>query len=149
MMIKRPHIPNPLVKLAVSLVIVILSAYLLSSFFYRIDLTTEKRYTLSAFSKQSLRSLKDVVHVKVYLDGDLNIPFRKMQQRLRETLDEFRIYAGDQLEYEFINPFSGKNATAKNNIMNELYDKGLRPPIYWTGTRRGGIRKSGFPGGAD
>ena len=38
-----------------------------------------------------------VVVVKVYLDGDLNIPFRKMQQRLRETLEEFQVYAGNKL----------------------------------------------------
>jgi len=140
-------ISNPFVKLAVSLAIVILSAYLLSTFFYRIDLTSEKRYTLSDFSKKSLRNLKDVVYVKVYLDGDLNIPFRKMQQRLRETLDEFKVYAGDKLEYEFINPFAGDNAKVKEDMMNELHEKGLKPTNILAKDKEGGsTEKIVFPG---
>jgi ABC-2 type transport system permease protein len=134
-------------KLALSLVIVVLSAYLLSSFFYRIDLTSEKRYTLSDFSKKSLHNLKDVVHVKVYLDGDLNIPFRKMQQRLKETLDEFSVFAGDNLEYEFINPFDGEDARAKEDMMNELYKKGLKPTNILAKDKEGGTsEKLVFPG---
>ncbi len=35
-----------------------------------------------------------------------------MEQRIKETLDEFKVYAGDNLQYEFINPFAGKDAKA-------------------------------------
>jgi ABC-2 type transport system permease protein len=144
---KRLNISNPLVKLALSLVIVVVSAILLSSFFYRIDLTAEKRYTLSDFSKKSLRKIKDVVYVKVYLEGDLNIPFRKMQQRLKETLDEFKVYAGDNLEYEFVNPFAGEDAKVKEDVMNELYEKGLRPTNILAKDKEGGTsEKLVFPG---
>jgi ABC-2 type transport system permease protein len=147
LMKKRLTISNPHIKLALSLISVVLSACLLSSFFYRIDLTSEKRYTLSDFSKKSLHNLKDVVVVKVYLDGDLNIPFRKMQQRLKETLDEFRVYAGDNLEYEFINPFAGEDARVKENMMNELYEKGLRPTNILAKDKEGGTsEKLVFPG---
>ncbi|MBN1789045.1 MAG: gliding motility-associated ABC transporter substrate-binding protein GldG [Bacteroidales bacterium] len=144
---KRLKTSNSLIRLLVSLAAIILSACLLSSFFYRIDLTSEKRYTLSKFSKKSLRNLKDVVYVKVYLDGDLNIPFRKMQQSLKETLDEFRVYAGDNLEYEFINPFAGKNAKLKEDMVNELYEKGLKPTNILDTDKEGGTsEKLVFPG---
>ncbi len=109
---KRKITDKPFVSLVISLLVVLVLACILSSFFYRLDLTTEKRYTLSSYSKKSLRNLKKVVHVKVYLDGELNIPFRKMEQRIRETLDEFKVYAGDNLQYEFINPFAGKDVKA-------------------------------------
>jgi len=141
---KRFNISNPLIRLSVSLIIIILSACLLSVFFYRIDLTSEKRYTLSKFSKKSLRNLKDVVVVKVYLDGDLNIPFRKMRQSLKETLDEFKVYAGNNLEYEFINPFAGKDARLKENMVNELYGKGLKPTIYLTGIKKEELPRDWF-----
>ncbi len=105
---KRKITDKPLISLVLSLAVVLLLAWILSSFFYRFDLTSEKRYTLSSYSKKSLRNLKKVVLVKVYLDGELNIPFRKMEQRIRETLDEFKVYAGDNLRYEFINPVCRK-----------------------------------------
>jgi len=138
---------KPGIRLTISLAIVILSAYLLSAFFFRIDLTSEKRYTLSAFSKKTLRELDNIVYVKVFLDGDLNIPFRKMQQRLRETLDEFKVYAGDNLEYEFINPFAGEDAKMRDDVLNELYDKGLKPTNILAKDQEGGTsEKLVFPG---
>jgi len=39
--------------------------------FYRIDLTSEKRYTLSPATKELVRKLDDIVYIKIYLDGDL------------------------------------------------------------------------------
>jgi ABC-2 type transport system permease protein len=147
MMKNHPKIANTTIKLAVSLVIVVISAWLLSIFFHRFDLTSEKRYTLSGFSKTSLRNLKDVVHVKVYLDGDLNIPFRKMQQRLKETLEEFQVYAGDKLEYEIINPFDKKDAKAIDDKVNELVEKGLKPTNILAKDKEGGTtEKLVFPG---
>jgi ABC-2 type transport system permease protein len=42
--------------------------------------------------------------VKVYLDGELPAGFRRLRDRTRETLDEFRALSGNRIEYEFINP---------------------------------------------
>jgi ABC-2 type transport system permease protein len=144
---KNKRALNPRSSLVISLITVLALAYILSSFFYRLDLTTEKRYTLSPFTRKSLKNLKDVVYVKVYLDGDLNIPFRKMQQRIRETLDEFRVYAGDNLEYEFINPFADKDAKVTKDLLNELYEKGLKPSNIIARDKEGGSsEKVVFPG---
>ena len=138
---------NRPVRLVFSLAVVLILAFLLSSFFYRVDLTTDKRYTLSPYTKETLRDLNDIVHVKVYLEGDLNIPFRKMQQRIRETLDEFRVYAGDNLEYEFVNPFADKNAKMTTDVVNELYEKGLKPTNIIDRDKEGGSsEKLVFPG---
>lgn len=145
---KKPFsLQKPLVRLILTVTIIILASYLLSAVFYRIDLTAEKRYTLSDYSKSTLRELSDVVFIKVYLDGDLNIPFRKMQQRLKELLDEFRVYAGDNLAYEFINPFAGEDVTARNDLANELAEKGLKPTNILDRDREGGTsEKLVFPG---
>lgn len=134
-------------NLVFSLAAVFLLAFILSSFFFRFDLTSEKRYTLSDFSKETLRDLKDIVFVKVYLEGDLNIPFRKMQQNIRETLDEFKVYAGDNLEYQFVNPFGDEDASIQEDVIQELYDKGLQPTnIVSTDKEGGSAEKIVFPG---
>jgi len=69
----------------------------MSSFFFRFDLTSEKRYTLSDYTKESLKDLEDIVEIKVYLKGDLNIPFHKMQRSIMEMLDELKVYAGNNI----------------------------------------------------
>ena len=144
---KRKKTDKPLVSLVISILVVLALAFVLSSFFHRFDLTTEKRYTLSSYSKKSLRNLKKVVHVKVYLDGELNIPFRKMEQRIRETLDEFKVYAGDNLQYEFINPFAGKDVKATTKLVDDLYEKGLKATNIIARDKEGGTsEKVVFPG---
>jgi ABC-2 type transport system permease protein len=144
---KRIKTDKPLITLVISLLVVLAFAFVLSSFFHRFDLTAEKRYTLTSFSKSSLRNLKKPVHVKVYLDGELNIPFRKMEQRIRETLDEFKVYAGDNLQYEFINPFAGKDAKATKELVDELYEKGLKATNIVARDKEGGTsEKIVFPG---
>lgn len=134
-------------KLDIQMIAVLLLAYVLSFYFFRIDLTAEKRYTLSPYTKKVLKSLDDTVYVKVYLDGELNIPFRKMQQSLRETLDEFRVYGEDNIQYSFVNPFESTDDQVRNDIFNRLYEKGLKPTNILANDKEGGSsEKIIFPG---
>jgi ABC-2 type transport system permease protein len=138
---------NPLLNLLVSIIFILVLAYLLSYYYYRFDLTTEKRYTLSEISRTSLHNLKDTVHIRVYLDGDLNIPFRKMRQSIMEILDEFKVYAKDNLDYIFINPFDNKDPKMNSKIISELYEKGLKPTNIHARDKEGGSsEKMIFPG---
>lgn len=134
-------------KLLFSLALVLLAAFILNAFFFRLDLTSEKRYTISDFSKESLMNLKDIVYVKVYLEGDLNIPFRKMKQSIQETLDEFKVYAEDNLQYEFVNPFGDEDPAIQEDVINELFNRGLQPTNIYSSDREGGsAEKIVFPG---
>ncbi len=134
-------------RVVLPLALILTAAIILSRYFHRFDLTTEKRYTLSAYTRQILRELKDIVYVKVYLNGDLNIPLRKMRQSIKETLDEFRVYAGDNLEYEFINPFADGDPAKQEDVVRELYDRGLTPMNIISGDEEGGsAEKIVFPG---
>ena len=134
-------------KLDIQMITVLLLAYVLSFYFFRIDLTAEKRYTLSPYTKKVLKSLDDTVYVKVYLDGELNIPFRKMQQSLRETLDEFRVYGEDNIQYSFVNPFKSTDDQVRKDMFNRLYEKGLKPTNILANDKEGGSsEKIIFPG---
>ena len=134
-------------KLDIQVITVLLLAYILSFFFFRIDLTSEKRYTLSPYTKKVLKNLNDIAYVRVYLNGELNIPFRKMQQSLREILDEFRVYGKDNIQYTFINPFESNDAGVREDMFNQLYEKGLKPTNILSNDNEGGSsEKIIFPG---
>ncbi len=136
-----------IIRLILSLLIIILIAFISSFLVIRIDLTAEKRYTISPETKKILKNLDDVVYMKLYLDGDLNIPFQKMQRNIRETLNEFKIYARKNLIYEFINPMAEKDEMIRNDVMNELYNKGLKPTNIFSTDKEGGtLEKLIFPG---
>ena len=66
--------------------------YVSSYSFFRVDLTSENRYTLSDATKTMLSEVDDVVLVKVYLDGDLPAGFKQFRNEIEEILSEFRAY---------------------------------------------------------
>lgn len=114
-----------------NLILIIVALFLINiisqNFYIRIDLTNDKRFTLSNVSKKILKNLDDIVFVKVYLDGDLPVEFDKFRKSIKETLDEFRVIAKSKLQYEFINPSESSNPKTRNDIYRQLYKEGLRP----------------------
>ncbi|MFN8208776.1 MAG: gliding motility-associated ABC transporter substrate-binding protein GldG [Bacteroidales bacterium] len=127
--------------------IIVLLMIISHTFFFRVDLTTEKRYTLSPVTKETMKQLPDMVFVKIYLEGDLPLEFLKMQTRIREMLDEFRVYAGENLQYQFVNPSESTDEKVRNKLYAELYDKGLRVTNLQDKDEEGGlIEKIIFPG---
>jgi ABC-2 type transport system permease protein len=141
--IRKLHI----IQFAFSLIILMLIAFISTKIYFRLDLTSEGRYILSHESKSVLKKLDDVVYIKVYLEGDLPVGFKKLHNSIRETLDEFRIYAKENLQYEFINPSESNNPDIRNKIYKEIYDKGLKPINIQSRDKEGGSNeKIIFPG---
>lgn len=114
------------------LIIVLVNLWSARSFF-RIDLTEEKRYTIKAPTRALLESLEDVVYVEVFLEGDMNAEFRRLRNAIRETLEEFRIYSGNKVQYKFTDPASALSDKAKNEFIQSLVSKGIQLlPVYET-----------------
>lgn len=116
------------VSLALMTLLVFLLNMLGSFRFYRIDLTTEKRYSLNRESIKLLTNLKDVVYVKVYLEGDLPAGYKKLRNATQEMLDEFRAFTPN-VEYEFINPSASEDERERKAIYRQLMQDGL---VYTT-----------------
>lgn len=98
-----------------------------SGYFYRFDLTKEKRYSLAGASKNLAGKVDDVFFVKVYLEGEFPAGFKRLSRSVKEMLDEFRAYTGGNLQYEFIDPFAEADNKRTNDIIEELSAKGLQP----------------------
>jgi gliding-associated putative ABC transporter substrate-binding component GldG len=73
-------------------------------FFYRADLTKNKNYSLSGSTKNILRSLDDLVTIKVYFSRDLPPNLVSLRQEVADLLAEYKTYGGDKLKIEFIDP---------------------------------------------
>lgn len=116
-----------LTRLALLFAIILVANVAASFVFTRIDLTSDKRFTLSESTRNMLKGLKDVVHFKVYLSGDFLPGFEKLEKAIRETLDEMRIYAGDNLSYEFIDPSALPDENKRRELYKYLSEKGIVP----------------------
>jgi ABC-2 type transport system permease protein len=131
----------------VLLVGVIVFSNLISSFWFtRFDLTSDKRFTLSEASKKLVGNLKDIVYVKVYLQGDFSPAFSRLSNSTRELLDELRTYSKGNLEYEFIDPSAAPNEEDRKKLYAQLYQKGIQPTTIEERDNEGMTRKYIFPG---
>lgn len=97
-------------RLLILVAILVCINLLASRFHYGLDLTKEKRFTLSQPTKKLLRSMKDVAVIDVYLEGK-NFPpdFQRMRAAVRERLQSFTEIAGPHIKVRFVNPFEGKS----------------------------------------
>lgn len=140
---KKQVITETIIWVAILLLVSVLSSY----FFARFDLTADKRYSLSKSTRLMLEDLDDEVYFKIYLDGDLPAGFKRLQNSVREMLDEFRAYGGESVQYEFIDPMENPNEQTRQRIFRELYQKGLDPTNLQVKEKDGGTtQKLIFPG---
>ena len=112
-------------------VILILLNILASLIDFRFDFTADKRYTLTESTINFLEDdekLTDRILFKVYLDGDLPAEINKLRSAVLNKLKEFKHYAGDRIQYEFIDPDEG-NIEDQQALKDLLWDKnrGIRP----------------------
>lgn len=124
----------------------ILLNVLASNFFFRLDLTEDKRYTIAPVTKQMLGSLENEVVVDVYLEGDFPAGFKRLQQSVRETLDEFQIYSGGNLRYNFIDPNEISDEQQRNEFITNLAKKGITPTNLRATEEGKQVERLVFPG---
>lgn len=118
---------NDITMLVGVVAIILLFNIITQNLFFRIDMTSEKRYSLSHDTKDILLDLDDIIFIRVYLEGDLNIAFKKFQDNIYDLLDEFKVYGKNKIQYEFINPFEDESQELQQKIIGQLYNKGLKP----------------------
>lgn len=121
--IKRKHLRNFFLFLIVLIVINILA----SNVHTRIDLTSDKQFTLSSPTKKLLKNLDGTVKIKVFLKGKFPSGFRHLSESVKELLEEFRRYGGHHITYEFVNPLAGLPDSTQMKVRDSLTAMGIMP----------------------
>ena len=97
-----------------------------------IDLTSDKRFTMSQATYDLLDQLDQTVSIEVYLDGELPASFAHLQNSIRELLEKFRA-RNSYIQYKFINPLDNlendslKTDSGYQQYLKSLTNKGLKP----------------------
>jgi len=86
--------------------------YVSNSFFYRLDLTENKQYTVSDATKRVLRGLDDIVLVKAFFSKDLPPETHNTVSTVRDLLSEYKNIAGGKLRVTWEDPAGNEDATA-------------------------------------
>lgn len=104
------------------------------SLYGQLDLTEEKRFTLTPATERLLESLDEIVFVRVMLAGDLPADFKRLQSATREVLEDFRS-ENTNVEFEFDNPNAG-TVEQINERRKSLTEQGLSPITLTTQNKK-------------
>ncbi|WP_372643564.1 gliding motility-associated ABC transporter substrate-binding protein GldG [Ancylomarina sp.] len=133
-----------LIQLLLSVLLVLFVYQLLQVFHFRIDLTSEKRFTLSDNTRQLLSDLEKPVYFEIYLDGDLPHGFNKLKNATVDLIEEFESYAKVEIAYSFVDPNLELNPKQKEKRLRELSERGLKPTSIQETSRDGSVKQKVF-----
>jgi ABC-2 type transport system permease protein len=94
---------------------------------YRLDLTAERRYTLSKPTKAMLSKLDDDVQVDLYLAGGLKAGIRQLAKSAQEELQDFNEYCGGRIRLHVFDPLAKLDDSAKQVFLDSVQRMGIQP----------------------
>src|SRR3954454_1938854 len=109
----------------ITLILFPVITYVSSLFRYRIDLTAEKRFSLTTATKKLLHNLDSTVNIKVFLTGDLPADYKKLSIATDDLLSEFKDLSNNKIEVSFEKLGEGLPDSVKAQLYDSLANKGV------------------------
>lgn len=103
-------------------IVIVLNA-LSGKYFFRLDFTADKRYTLSKATKEIMRSVEDPITVTAYFTKDLPPAIQQIKTDFKDMLIEYANVSKGNLVFEFISPNDDEE------VEQEIAQKGIAPQI--------------------
>jgi len=112
-------------SITVALVVgILLLINLLSEhYFFRLDLTEQKQYTLSRATRNILKELEEPITVTAYFSKDLPAQLIKTRNDFREMLVEYGKLSGQMVVFDFVSP------NEDEALESEAAQNGIQPVV--------------------
>jgi ABC-2 type transport system permease protein len=114
------------ITLALVTVIALIINILANSFTTQVDLTEEKRFSLTEPTKKQLRELNDVVFVRCLLGSKLPAGFKRLQTETRKALEDFKSI-NPNIDFKFEDPSVGGSEAERKQQFESFAKDGLVP----------------------
>jgi gliding-associated putative ABC transporter substrate-binding component GldG len=120
--------------------VVLLLNILSYRFFMRLDLTADKRYTLSKATRDILTGITDPVTVKAYFTKELPPQIDVVRTDFKDMLTEYKNASRGMVQFEFIDP------NEKPELEQEAIQAGIQPLIIDSREKDKSVQKKAFLG---
>ncbi|MDR1591686.1 MAG: gliding motility-associated ABC transporter substrate-binding protein GldG [Prevotellaceae bacterium] len=109
--------------------------------FFRIDLTEERRYSLSTNSKTLLKDLQTPVEVTIYLGGEADANIVRLRRAINELIDELNAYSAKKIRYRYADPSAATSEEERYKNYDRLEQKGLQGMTVSRRSRQGSFEQ--------
>ncbi len=134
------------INFLVTFVILMFIFWFSGNFLFRIDLTADKRFSLSAVSTEIVKGFEHPVEVEFYLAGDLEPGLRKLQEEVFEKVAVLNAYSPEPIRISVRNPYNIQNEEKREKFIEQLIQKGVKPTSFRQKTDQGVSTRLIFPG---
>ena len=101
------------------------AVYLSNNMRYRIDLTAEKRFSISDSTKALLENVDSAITIKLFLTGDLPADYKKLSIATQDLLSEFRDIGHNEINFQLEIPGEKLPDSAKVELYDSLARLGV------------------------
>lgn len=108
---------------------VVVAVQVLSMVYFRADLTTEKRHSLTESTENTIEALEDNLYIKVYLAGELPANMERLREATQQLLDNVRALNPKLVNYQFLDPNEDPDEKTRNRTYQQLVEQGLKHSV--------------------
>ena len=120
----KKHLKNTFGRVGIALFLLVVINYVAQQGNLRLDLTQDKRYTLSEITHKILSKIQQPILIDVLLKGNVPTEFKKLQTETLQLLEEYTS-ANSNIIVNFVNPLEGEEQPEK--AIQQLVSNGYQP----------------------
>ncbi|MFQ5672532.1 MAG: GldG family protein [Nitrospinales bacterium] len=117
------------VKFIIYLIVLILVNVAGTTLFFRVDLTENRMFSISDYSKQMVATLSEPLTINVFFTKNLPPPYNNVEQYLHDLLEEYALYSNNFFNYRFYDVSLEEGAVTPETRANRdlASDYGIEP----------------------
>jgi ABC-2 type transport system permease protein len=117
-----------LLQFAIVIAIAIIANILSARLHTKLDVTNDKKFTLSSNTKKMLASLPYTANIQVMLDGTMPGNYTKLQQGITDILNAISDASKGKVKFVYNNPLNEKMSEEdREKLAKSLREKGIAP----------------------
>ena len=112
----------------------------------RIDLTGDKRYSVSEATKSIVSELDETLYVELYLAGDMPAGLKRLQKAIEDKANDLDAYAPEKIQFTIKDPLQIKKEKQKAQFIERIESQGIKPFDVRNTTDQGVVTTRLYPG---
>lgn len=135
--LERKHRTQSLIQFGLALALLIIINVLANariggtSLYGALDLTEDKRFTLTDNTAEQLENLEERLTIRILLTGKLPANYERLKEKVQDLLLDFNSYT-DNIEWEFSDPLSGDVEIVQQRQKQLQEDFGIVPVTVYS-----------------
>jgi ABC-type uncharacterized transport system involved in gliding motility auxiliary subunit len=129
-MVKKSNNSTTVLVVGIAAILILLNLISLKGFL-RLDLTRDRKFTLSEASVETVRNLPDILTVNAYFTDNLPPPYAQHARYVKDLLEEYLAASDGKFAFQFIDPAkeeTSEDKAKRKEVKRDIFGRLVREP---------------------